>query len=319
MSKLGEFLLDLSIDWDFDLECDREFLIGDGERFSSNDEESDIFFSSKGDLDLLRDFRFGLFDGDRDKISGDFCEFDRERDLIATFGDAEGEWEFDRECGLNDEGDLEQEREFTFGEEHLDGGLLRLVEVDLDLDREFSRDAKLKLFLDSEELLDLDLDLDRDLLEHGEPPGDCDSLWTIFPSISGDGDLDLEGDLEVLFLPPDFELDLDDLWFLIEEGDIDRFLEGEREGDLEYDFRELAFDSTEAGDLACTGDEWLDLGEGLIEFDFDLLLTDLWESSDGLLDFSCSSSDSLLSSRFIALIYKIQLYLLKIIIRYFFF
>ena len=119
----------------------------------------------------------------------------------------------------------------------------------------------MKLFLDSEELLDLDLDLDRDLLEHGEPPGDCDSLWTIFPSISGDGDLDLEGDLEVLFLPPDFELDLDDLWFLIEEGDIDRFLEGEREGDLEYDFRELAFDSTEAGDLACTGDEWLDLKE----------------------------------------------------------
>ena len=50
-----------------------------------------FFFSSKGDLDLLRDFRFGLFDGDRDKISGDFCEFDRERDLIATFGDAEGE------------------------------------------------------------------------------------------------------------------------------------------------------------------------------------------------------------------------------------
>lgn len=89
-------------------------------------------------------------------------------------GDLEGEPEFDRDLKHADgEGDLEQEREFTFGEAHLDGGLLRLTEVDLDLDREFSRDAASKLFLDSpnDELLDLD----RDFAEHTER-GDCDPL-----------------------------------------------------------------------------------------------------------------------------------------------
>ena len=152
MCELGESFLDISID--FDLERDREFLTGDGECFPSKDGEGDVFFSQ--DIDLLRDFRFGLFDGDRD-----FGEFDR--DLIAAFGDPEGEQDGDCECALYNEGDLEQEREFTFGEE---SGLLRLVDVDLDLDldldldREFSRDAKSRLFLDSskEELLDLDTD-----------------------------------------------------------------------------------------------------------------------------------------------------------------
>ena len=106
-------------------------------------------------------------EGDRD-----FSEFDRDRDLTTAFGDLEGERDGDREFALYGVGDLEQEREFTFGE---DGGLLRLVDVDLDLDldREFSRDAKSRLLLDSakEELLDLD----RDFAECIER-GDCDSL-----------------------------------------------------------------------------------------------------------------------------------------------
>lgn len=105
----------------------------------------------------------------------DFTEFDRDRDLTTAFGDLEGERDGDREFALYGVGDLEQEREFTFGEEHFDGGLLRLVDVDLDLDldREFSRDAKSRLLLDSakEELLDLD----RDFAECIER-GDCDSL-----------------------------------------------------------------------------------------------------------------------------------------------
>lgn len=125
---------------------------------------------------------------------------DRERDLKYTDG----------------EGDLLQEREFTFGEEHFDGGLLRFTDVDLDLEREFPRDATSELFLDSatDELLDLDLDLDLDFdLDRDFPEwferGDRDSLFVTFPSTSGDGDL--EGDLELLFLSNDLDLDLDDL------------------------------------------------------------------------------------------------------------
>ena len=82
--------------------------------------------------------------------------------------------------------------------------MLRSAELDLDLDRECSRDAASELFLDSanEELLDLEGDF-------GDPTerGDCGSPSTTFPSGSGDGDLDFE----TLFLSIDFELDLDDL------------------------------------------------------------------------------------------------------------
>lgn len=174
-----------------------------------------------------------------------------------------------------------------------DGGLLGFGEFDLDLDRELLRDPAGELFCDSagEELRDLEPDF-PDLTDRGE----CDaSLATSF-TLSGD----FEGDLDVLRLPPDFELDLDVLWFLTDPGEAEPFREGEPEGDLEYDFLELALECTEAGDPGCPGDDRLDLGE-----DFrlpDLLLAlcstlaDLCESGDGLLDLSCSSSESLLSS-----------------------
>lgn len=256
--ELGEPFLDPSTDWDFDLERDREGLIRDG------DGEGDLSLSSEGDLDLQCSFSPGLPDRDRDRAWEDLLEPDRERDLTGIFGEAEGEQEFDREWHLehtDEEGDLEQEGEFTFGEEHLDGGLLLLAEVDLDLDREFWRDAGLELFLDSanEELLDLDGDF-AECIECG----DCDSFCTFFPSRPGEGDL--EGDVQT------------------------NCEESEVKDDLQYD---------------CTGEKRLDLGERLAEFDIDVLKGDLWESTDVLGDFSCSSSDSLLSSsRFIALIYK---------------
>ena len=284
LRELGEPFLDPSIDWDLDLDRDREFLIRAGDTECA-------FLSSDGDLDRLWDFRLGLPEGDLDRLcdfrrglpEGDLdrlCDFrhglpegDLEGDLAGTFGEPVGERVFERDRDLectDGEGDLELDRELAFGEEHLDGGLLRLGDVDLDLDREFCRDAGLELFRDSamEELLDRE----GDLAECTER-GDCDSLCTTFPSGSGEGDL--EGDLEGLLLPPDFELDLEDLRFFTEDGDVDRFRAGECEGDLEYDFLEFPLECAEAGDRGCVGDDLLDLGDGLAEFDLDLLLADL--------------------------------------------
>lgn len=64
----------------------------------------------------------------------------------------------------------------------------------------------MELFLDS--ATDELLDRDGDFSECTEC-GDCDPLFMTFSRTSGVGDL--EGDLEVLLLPADFELDLDDL------------------------------------------------------------------------------------------------------------
>lgn len=237
LCELGELCLDLFIDGDFDRDCFGDVSIRDGEWFSSGDGERDVFFSLKpGVGDLLCDFRAELFEGERD-----FCEFDRERASTTFFGDLEGEREFVRERV----GDLEQDREFTFG----DDGLLRLADVDLDLDRECSGDP-IELFLDSskEELLDLDCNL-----VFAEYDNNRDLFPVTFSSTSGVGDL--EGDFETLFLPADLELDLDLDFRFVMVGEADPFLEGECEGDLEYDFLELSLEATEAGDPACTGDE----------------------------------------------------------------
>lgn len=113
---------------------------------------------------------------------------------------------------------------------------------------------------------------------------------------------------------------------MTEDGEAEPFREGERDGDLEYDFLKLAFERTEAADPARTGDDPLDLGEdfGLIDFDLVLLLAlfstlaDLWESGEGVLDFSRSSSESLLpSSRLIASV-KVRLNKTTISDNYFF-
>lgn len=64
---MGEPFLNPFIDGDFDLVRDRELLICDNERFSTGDGERDASLPFNRDPDLLRDFRFGLTEGDRDR------------------------------------------------------------------------------------------------------------------------------------------------------------------------------------------------------------------------------------------------------------
>lgn len=215
---------------------ERDFLSFAGE--FSRDILGEPFFEPDGerDFDLDLNVRLGLRDTERDlDFLGDSGDLDRERD---DFDGIFGEPECERECDLLDperdrdleaargDGDLETDREFAE-----EAPLLGFAEFDLDLDLERELDLDLELFLDAEHPLDFSgdglLDLEYDFAECAGL-GDREVFRVLLST--GSSERDLERDLEMLLLQPDFELDLDDLpCSFTDAGEGERLWEGERE------------------------------------------------------------------------------------------